>query len=204
MHVPPCIRVSAGNGFSSRPLALFAVALVALLAASCGGGRPSPDDAFAESVCSTTLPRAQQLSETYADALRTRPATGPGARDDLLRLSQRGKEIAQKFGFELRTVSVPDTAAGRMAAKFVQAHARFPYEMLADEEHRLHTLPKSLTRRESARALYRLQLTFLGIIVDMARVRGDITTFVPELRQPFETADSCRKLEKFPPKNFPH
>ncbi|MBM2822185.1 MAG: hypothetical protein HW413_931, partial [Thermoleophilia bacterium] len=61
---------------SSRllPLALVSAA-VALLASGCGG--PSDEERFAEQVCATILPRAQDVLEVGDDVIHTRAAPGP-------------------------------------------------------------------------------------------------------------------------------
>jgi hypothetical protein len=166
--------------------------VIALLASGCGG--PSPEERFAESVCSTILPRAQEMRETRDDVIHTRAAPGRDARATLWSLALRGTDIATKLRAELRALSVPNTDAGREAASYVENFARFAFETTTAEERRVRRLPKSITLVQSIRSLDRLELALFNAYAEMTNY-DLIGVRIPELKEPFEKADSCRELD---------
>ena len=135
------------------------------------------------------------MLEVSDDVVHTRAAPGPDARVTLWSLALRGTEITTKLRAELRALSVPDTDAGREAASYVENFARFAFERTAAEERRVRKLPKSITLLQSIRSLDRLELALFNAYAEMTRY-DFIGVRIPELKEPFEKADSCKELDR--------
>lgn len=175
-------------------LAVLAAAVVLTAIQDGGYGDPSPEERFAENVCSTILPRAQELLDTYDSVVHERAAPGPDARVALWALALRGKETTWELRNEVRALSVPDTDAGRLAAAYVKNDAGFALEGMSEEERRARRLPESITLLQSIRGLDRLEQALSSAWA--AVLNYDIIgATVPELKEPFENADSCKELE---------
>jgi len=194
MHNPdPAAASFASRRLPLRLLLASLAAALALLAAGCGG--PSPEERFAESVCSTTLPWAQKMLKTYEITRLIRAA--PGA-DSVVALNQGaliGKSNAKGFGLELRAIPVPETEAGREAKRWLEHSARESLEFMAEEVRHVRRLRLNITLLQSIRELQRLELALVRAFAMMATTAGNIQEFVPELKEPFEKADSCTELE---------
>jgi len=185
-------RASSRRGSGPLGLLAGAAAAIALLAAGCRD--QSPEERYAESVCSTILPRAQEILDTSDDVIHTRAAPGPDARIMLWALALRGTEITRKLQGELHALSVPDTPEGRKAAQYVNFVARVAFDRVMAEEQRARTLPESITLVQSIRGLDRLQLALSSAFSEL-KGYDIVKVEVPELKRSFETADSCKKLD---------
>jgi len=113
----------------------------------------------------------------------------------MIRFTLRGQEVARRLGAELRAIPVPDTEAGRGAGEYLQAYARESLETMAEEEHHVRDLPEDVSLLQSIRGLQRLELAFLDAFGLMTTADGVIKSEIPELREPFEKADSCKELD---------
>jgi hypothetical protein len=168
------------------------VAVIALLATGCGG--PSPDERFFESVCSTALPRAQEMLDIYDDAKLTRAAPGPDARVELLGLTIRGAEVARKFRAEMKALlASDDTDAGTKAEPYLELSASNAFETMAVELRRVRGLPESITLLQSIRGLDRLEFTLIRAVFFMIDARAIAAE--TEMLGAYEKPDSCGKLD---------
>ena len=163
---------------------------VALLVVQRDGS--SPDERFAENICSTTLPWARRMRRIFDDSVHTRAAPGHDAGWlRLYGLAYRGMETTRKYGVRIRAVPVPETEAGRKAAKFMDVYSRRPFGWMAEEERRVRKLPRDITLLQSIRGLNHMELTLSLALAEM----GDaLVLYVPELVDDFQKADSCKKL----------
>jgi hypothetical protein len=170
------------------------VAGVAIALVAADGAAPSPDERFAASVCSTTLPWAEEMIEIWDDAIHTRAAPGHDAGWlKLYGLAYQGKEVARKYGAEIRALRVPDTQAGTKTAKYLEWYSRRPFETMANEERRLRKLPMDFTLLQSIRGLNNFELV---LVMALSEMGDDLVLLVPELVEAFETADSCGELRE--------
>lgn len=177
----------------SRRLAATLGAVMALLASGCGG--PSPDERLAESVCTTTLTWAERMLGTYDEARLTRAAPGNDSLVILSGLALRGKGDAMTFASDLRAVPVPDTDAGRQVRRSLEDAGNRTVEVMSELERYVRTLPESVTLLQSIRGLQRLESDLVTVVLAMKAVPDPIKMLVPELREAFESADSCKALE---------
>jgi hypothetical protein len=187
----PRLAVRTGRRRSLLPTLLASAAAAGLFVSGCGG--PTPEERFAENVCATILPRAQEVLETYDDVVHTRAAPGSDARVKLWGLALRGTDITTKLRADLRTLVAPDTDAGKLAKGTVDGIARFAFERVAAEELRVRRLPQSLTLLQSIRGLDRLEPALIEAYARMASY-DSIGAQIPEFKEPFEKADSCKEL----------
>lgn len=179
----------------SGPSVLLALVLLAvvLLAVGCGG--PSPEERFAERVCSTTVPWAEKMLSTYEETRLIRAAPGS---DSVVRLNHaalRGKADAKSLGIELKAVPVPDTEAARRAeGVFVQSADR-ALQIMSEQELHVRGLRLNISLVQSIRELARLELALVNTLTTMTTIPSSIRTAMPTLRDEFETAESCKELE---------
>lgn len=174
------------------PPALASV-IVALTLLASGCGDPSPEARFFDQVCSTTLPQAKEMVETYEEVRLTRAAPGLGARAELLALTVRGAEVARKFRAERKALRTLDTDAGRNAERFLDLSADTAFEIMAEEELQVRRLPLGITLLQSILGLEQLEHALLLTFAEMTAA-GAIAAQADMLEH-FEKADSCEELE---------
>jgi hypothetical protein len=106
----------------------------------------------------------------------------------------RGKMVATKLVQEVRALPVPDTDAGRSAAIHLEDEVRAVFDRLATEERRVRSLSESPTLLQTIRALNDLEVAFAQAVSGLKTIDYGVTTYVPDLQQSFENAESCKEL----------
>lgn len=172
---------------------LVAVAALALVATGCRDR--SPEERYVERVCATTLLRAQELLEILDEVRHTRAGPGPEAKGELLGPIERAKRVAQKLGDDLREIPRPETETARRAANYLENFASFAFERMVTEERRVRKLPENPTLLQSIRGLDELEAAFFATFIYVTGAEGAIRQELPELREPFDKAKSCKELD---------
>jgi hypothetical protein len=170
------------------------VVVVALLAVGCGG--QSAEERYAEEVCSTILPLAQDVSQAYDEVKAVHPAAGRDAWAEIYGHVLGSQEIAAQYAAKVRALPTLDGAAGQSAKDFLDHSAVDSVEILADEEQSLRQLPWTITRRQSTVRLQQLELALVRVLSAMTAAPVNIASVVPELSEAFQKAHSCIELGK--------
>ena len=167
---------------------------LAIIGAGCGDSS-SPEDHFAEEACSITATWAREIVETYDEVTLQSPRAGSEGFEVLTALVMRGLGNVNAFQREIRELSAPDTEAGRQATRWLERSVDRSVQVMSELGGYVRGLPDSITLAQSRRALLRLESDLIRVGFEMKAVPDPIRMFVPELRQAFEMADSCRELE---------
>lgn len=173
---------------------LVAASALASLAAGCGG--PSPEERFAEEACATILVRAQEMLDLQDDVVHIRAVPGDEARPQMLSFAAAGWDIATRLRSEIRELSAPDSDAGRNAVDYLEDLSRIASEKMVGARNDVLRLPEEVTLVQSIRGLLRLELLLGVAFSDMTSGPDLVAREIPELKEPFEKADSCRSLEE--------
>jgi hypothetical protein len=135
------------------------------------------------------------MIDTFDAVNDTRALPGREGLVNLVGFAARGKEVARKFHAKIQLLPVPETDAGRSAENSMERQARRPFDLIAAEERRVLALPRNLSLFQSTRALDRLELVLAEASLEMIAIDGPIMQEVPELKEPFAKADSCKELD---------
>jgi hypothetical protein len=162
---------------------------LALVVAGCGD--PSPEDRYAERVCSVLLLHGQELLDTYEVVNNKRAAPGRDARVSLLLSAMAGADTTWRLRRKLNALAVPDTDGARKAAAYIDATARSADSWVVHELQKTRRLPKNITLVQSTQGLDQLEVSLMTAFLilgsyDIVEVR------VPELWPSFEKAESCK------------
>lgn len=171
-------------------------AVVALIAFGCGD--PSEEERFVEQVCATIMSSAEELLQAGEDVIHTPAAPGSDARVELLSLAMRGTGITASLRAELAALLPPSSDVGAAAKQYVESVARLAFETTAAEERRVRALPLQITLAESINGLELLEVAYAQAYTQVKSV-DLIGASVPEMKEPFENADSCQALRALQP-----
>jgi hypothetical protein len=185
----PEVRLKPDLSLLAR-LASIAAA-VALLSTGCAGS--SPEEDFAASLCSRTVPFAREMLEAIEQVERTTAKRGRDARATLARHVFDGKQIAARYAARVRSVAHPDSKAGIRAKKFVDFSAAGVVERVRRDERYVRRLPEDISLESGS--LQRVHSTFVFNFFEMKSLPWTIRQFVPELRAAFRDAESCEELD---------
>lgn len=167
---------------------------LALVLVGCAGSDVSAEEEFADQVCSSSVPSARYVVEEYEAVRSLRPTAGMDGRKQLLRHALRGKEIAERYGADLREVAVPDTSAGVRAGQIISISVTDAAGIFSEAERSVLRLPKKISLVESRRSSTQLELALLRAHSAIAVPPTQISVLVPELSDAFEQSVACDEL----------
>jgi hypothetical protein len=182
---------TARGAVLSRLGAALVVGLVVIVV-GCSGSSSGGD--LVGRVCSTSVPLAEDMYSAFQRADQLKPASGVEARNDLLRHTLAGKEIASRYKMEIEAIPIPDTQAGREAEGFLNIAVADAKDTFTQQERQILRLPTSIAIAQSMRQLDSLKLAFVRVIYTMIIAPTNIAEFVPDMRPEFESSASCDEL----------
>ena len=184
-------------GLAVVAAAVLAVALV--LAPDEGDAdAATPDEQFAESVCATAIPYADDLLDDYVGVVHTRATPGKEGWEWLLFRAEAARFTAREYGRKVRELDVPDTPAGRQVERkrLLDFHSRQPVELLSESVERIRSIPRrKMTLVQNIRGLNRLQDDLTFAVSVMSPGLFVTPNLVDGLEDEFESAEACKRFD---------
>ncbi len=185
-------------GLAVVAAAVLAVALV--LAPDEGDAdAATPDEQFAESICATATPYADDLLDDYVGVVHTRATPGKEGWEWLLFRAESARFTARAYGRKVRQLDVPDTPAGRQVERkrLLDFHSRQPVEILSDSVKRIRSIPpRKMTLVQNIRGLNRLQDDLTWAVSAMAPGLFVVPNLVDGLEDEFDGAEACKRFDE--------
>jgi hypothetical protein len=187
---------SRGTSLDSLSRSRGPAALLAIVAsvAAAGCSTQTREEDFAEETCATILPPARQMLEIRAGVADTPAEPVDRARAEMLQFALRAQALTRELTLSLRRRGGPDTKAERRADDYINSFARFADETTVAALRRVRRLRDDMSVARTTRALEVLKTDLLVAFVQMTDGVAAINTQVPQLRELFQSADSCATL----------
>jgi hypothetical protein len=178
------------------PVAALLVLTLAFLAAGCGGKSASPEEQWAESVCSPLLDwrnAVQSAGDDIKEALKSPSAsTAQTVRDDV----DKASTATQTMVDDLSKVGPAPGDNGAKASDAVQGLVDSLRQSLDAVKAQLTKLGGSSSLTELSTALATASTQLSGAVAQAQSSLDTLDTVAGDLKQGFDDADSCKQLRK--------
>lgn len=175
-----------------------AAALVAggLLAAGCGGGKPSAVEQWQDSVCSAMNDYVGQISG-YANDISTQlrsPHVGMEA--EIRATVKQGQAATNRLGTRLEALGVPPVDNGKTAQQLVDGLSTNLQRSAAHIQQEANALGGAGSLTEAVTSITSIAAEVSNGVARTKSTVDSLQNLNSELKNGFDHIDSCKKLQK--------
>jgi hypothetical protein len=178
-----------------RSLALSAVLTAAVAAAGCGGGSPSPQQTWAESVCKPLVQwkdQIQSISDDVTSELKSPSLQTPAAlKSSISQAEQATKTLVS----DLRAVGPPPGEDGTNAKDLVNGLGDNLQRTLTTVQGEVQQLQSGANVSQAISTLGEVGAQVSGAVTQAQSTLESIGALTDDLKSGVDKADSCKKLQ---------
>jgi septal ring factor EnvC (AmiA/AmiB activator) len=172
---------------------LLLSAMLAVLAAGCGGSDTSAEEEWAGDICTAVSGWQDQVQQSTDEAREALQSPGSGT---LAAIDAEVREITDatdELGDDLRELEPPDTEAGEQAKRELDTFATQLQATATNTKETFDNLPEDAGITELANALEPLIPSIQSLIESASSTFTAVKESGSELEQGFDDADSCER-----------
>jgi uncharacterized phage infection (PIP) family protein YhgE len=172
---------------------LVLTAMLAFVAAGCGGSEPSASEEWAGDVCSAVSDWQDQLEQSASDIREQVQSPGAGTLAAIDSEIQEAVDASKELADELSSLEPPDTEAGDQAQQEVDSLAVQVEDTVDKTKETIDKLPENASLSEVATTVAPLLPSLQALAVNVSATLKSLQDRGSELKEGFDKAGSCEK-----------
>jgi hypothetical protein len=184
------VRMGSVTRFAS---VLALTATLAVVAAGCGGGA-SPEEKWADSVCTDIGDWKSQIQKSVSDVREQLQSPGTGTIAAIDAEIQEAVDATNQLASDLKALGAPDTESGAQAKQQVDALATQLDSTVTKTKQTVESLPDGASVSQVTQTLAPLLPSLQSLAVKVSSTLSSVQESGSELKDGFEKADSCEQF----------
>ena len=174
--------------------AIAVSALLAFVAAGCGGGGTSSEEKWAGSVCTDIANWKQQLQQQVNDARSKLQSPGAGAIAAIKTDVQQAADATKQLATNLKALDAPNTDSGTQAKQQLDSLATQLQNTVSHAKQTIASLPKNASVTQIVNQLGTLGPELQSLVTNTKTTLSSIQSSGSDLKKGFDKADSCKQF----------
>ena len=175
--------------------AVVVSAVLAFMAAGCGGGQSS-EEKWASSVCTSISDWQQQLQKEVNDARSKLQSPQAGTLDAVKTDVQQAADATKQLASNLTGLGAPNTSSGTQAKQQLDALSTQLANTVNQAKQSVASIPKNATLSQSVSQLSALGPSLQSLATNTKTTLNSIKSSSSDLKKGFDKADSCKQLQR--------
>jgi uncharacterized phage infection (PIP) family protein YhgE len=172
---------------------LILTAMLAFVAAGCGGSEPSASEEWAGDVCSAVGDWQDQLEQSASDIREQVQSPGAGTLAAIDSEIQEAADASTELADKLKSLEPPDTENGDQAKQQLDSLADQVEDTVDKTKETIDGLPESAGLRDVASAVAPLLPSLQALVTNVSATLASVQEQGSELKEGFDKADSCEQ-----------
>lgn len=174
-------------------LGTTAAVTVALVVAGCGGS-PSPQETWAESICSPLVQWRDQISTIGDDVKAELKSPSAATRANISASVTKGEEATATLVKDLRAVGPPPGSNGAAAQDVVDGLAKSLQQASSTVQRQADVLQSTTSISQAITSLGEIGAQISGAVAQTQSAVDSLDAVATDLKDGFHKAGSCKKL----------